>query len=135
MAQSPSDPPWVAGVALSMPSLPGSVGLEGNHETTNCLAVAAMCPTYSAPRTFIPANATPKSSMPMMKYTPSAYHPYDVMRYLSFWENEAFGGRVEDVGEGEREFVRRAGMWWKRRFELVRPPCRVSEPTIGSAAA
>ena len=78
----------------------------------------------------MPANATPKSTTPTRRYTPSAYHPYDVMRYLSFCEKDAFGGRAEDEGDGERDDVRRAGMWWNRRLlerAPCRAPCRVSE--------
>ena len=62
-------------------------------------------PTCSAPKKFIRANAMPKSSVPRVIYTPSAYQPYDFMRCFSLTVSVAFGGgsKGEPGGGGDEE--------------------------------
>jgi len=56
------------------------------------------------------ANAMPKSSVESVKYTPSAYQPYDFMRCFSLAESVALdGGSKGEPGEGGDEvFLRGA---------------------------
>lgn len=59
--------------------------------------------TCSAPRILIPTNAIVKSSVEKTRYTPKAYHPYDLMRCFNRCERVAFGPGAWSSGGGGEE--------------------------------
>lgn len=92
-----SDP---ASVEFSFPGSTGA-GSRPSIPRTCALTKAVNWPTCSAPKKFMRANATPKSIVPRVIYTPSAYQPYDLMRCFSLAVSGALGGGSKGPGEGD----------------------------------